>query len=48
MTDAVESYTETYVFCHECGSLDTHLIDRQDATVLKCDACGAISPVSNP
>nr|WP_276657719.1 hypothetical protein [Haloquadratum walsbyi] len=48
MTDAVESYTEIYVFCHECGSPDTHLIDCQDATVLKSDACDAISPVSNP
>ncbi len=45
IADAVESYVEGFVTCSECGSPDTNLIDERGTTVLKCDACGAISPI---
>ena len=45
ITAAVESYVEAFVTCSECGSPDTRLVDERGTTVLRCDACGAISPI---
>lgn len=42
--DAVERFTDAYVRCPECGLPDTRLVDEQGTTVLRCDACGALSP----
>lgn len=42
--DAIERYADAYVRCPECGLPDTRLVDEQGTTVLRCDACGAISP----
>ena len=42
---AIDEYVDTYVLCSECQSPDTHLVDEQGTTVLKCDACGALSSV---
>lgn len=44
VTDAVETYTETYVRCPECGLPDTRLDREQGAELIRCDACGALSP----
>ncbi|GAB3422300.1 translation initiation factor IF-2 subunit beta [Haloparvum alkalitolerans] len=44
MADTVEEYAEAYVFCPECGLPDTRLETQQGAKVIKCEACGAISP----
>ncbi|WP_251342677.1 translation initiation factor IF-2 subunit beta [Haloplanus halophilus] len=46
VADALEEYVETFVTCSECGSPDTRLVEERGATVLKCDACGALSSVS--
>ena len=40
---AIDEYVDTYVRCSECQSPDTRLVDEQGTTVLKCDACGALS-----
>ena len=45
IADAVESYVEDFVTCSECQSPDTNLVDERGTTVLKCDACGAISSI---
>ena len=45
IADAVESYVEDFVTCPECQSPDTNLVDERGTTVLKCDACGAISSI---
>jgi len=42
---ALDAYVDAFVTCSECESPDTRLIEQQGTTVLKCDACGAISPV---
>ena len=42
--DAVSAYVEGYVLCPECGLPDTKLVVEGDARMLKCDACGALSP----
>jgi translation initiation factor 2 subunit 2 len=43
--DALDAYVEAFVRCSECGLPDTRLVEQRGATVLKCDACGAISSV---
>ena len=45
IADAIDEYVDTYVRCSECGSPDTRLVEEQQTTVLKCDACGALSAV---
>ncbi|MFB6126311.1 MAG: translation initiation factor IF-2 subunit beta [Halolamina sp.] len=44
VADAVDAYTDDFVFCPECGLPDTRLVTEQGARVIKCDACGALSP----
>ena|SRR3989338_9417659 len=40
-----QNYLNEYVFCHECKKPDTQIIERNGVKVLKCTACGAISPI---
>jgi translation initiation factor 2 subunit 2 len=42
---ALETYADSYVLCPECGLPDTRLVAEQGTTMLKCDACGALSSV---
>lgn len=44
IADAIEAFCDTYVRCPECGLPDTRLVEEQGAKVIKCDACGALSP----
>ncbi|MFB6125238.1 MAG: translation initiation factor IF-2 subunit beta [Halanaeroarchaeum sp.] len=41
----LDDYVDTYVRCPECGLPDTKLTTEQGAELLKCEACGARSPV---
>jgi translation initiation factor 2 subunit 2 len=43
--EALEAYAEGFVRCSECGLPDTRLVTENGATVLKCDACGALSAI---
>jgi translation initiation factor 2 subunit 2 len=43
--DALDAYVDGFVRCSECGLPDTRLVTENGATVLKCDACGALSAV---
>jgi len=45
VAEAIDEYVDAYVLCNECGLPDTRLVTEQGARVLKCDACGALSPV---
>lgn len=40
---AVEEYADAYVICPECGLPDTNLVTQQGSTMLRCEACGALS-----
>ncbi len=40
-----EYYIKRYVLCQECSRPDTHFIEQHGVKMLKCEACGAISPV---
>ncbi len=41
----VEQYVKTYVLCPICGKPDTHFIEMRGVRMLKCEACGAVSPI---
>jgi len=41
----IQLYIQDYVKCPICGSCDTQLVKEGRYLVLKCEACGAISPV---
>jgi len=43
--ELVNAYAKEYVFCHECGKPDTHIIKRGRVHLLKCEACGARSSI---
>jgi len=43
----LNNYINEYVLCHECGKPDTHFIEQMGVKVLKCEACGATSPVKH-
>jgi translation initiation factor 2 subunit 2 len=41
--DAVDSYTDAFVRCSECGLPDTRLERENGVELLRCEACGARS-----
>jgi translation initiation factor 2 subunit 2 len=42
--DAIEDFADAYVRCPECGLPDTRLVEENGAEMIRCDACGALSP----
>lgn len=42
--DAIEGFADAYVTCPECGLPDTRLVEENGDEMLRCDACGALSP----
>jgi translation initiation factor 2 subunit 2 len=46
IADALDAYTESFVFCPECGLPDTRIETEQGAELLRCEACGARSTTS--
>lgn len=45
IADALDAFVDRYVRCPECGLPDTRLVVENGGDVLRCDACGASSPV---
>ena len=43
--NSVENYIKEYVLCKECKKPDTKFKEMQGIKMLKCDACGAMTPV---
>lgn len=41
----IESYSEKYLYCPECGKPDTKLEKEKGVEIMKCQACGARNPV---
>lgn len=41
---AIDEYADAFVICPECGLPDTSLETEQGTKVLRCTACGALSP----
>jgi translation initiation factor 2 subunit 2 len=44
VAEALDEYVDEFVRCSECGLPDTKLEREQGALILRCEACGAISP----
>ena len=42
----IESYFNQFVLCSECKKPDTIVVTQDGVKMLKCEACGAIKPVS--
>jgi translation initiation factor 2 subunit 2 len=45
MQGVLEDYVETYVRCSECGAPDTHIEKDGRVSILRCEACGAHTPI---
>ncbi|MBI5884659.1 translation initiation factor IF-2 subunit beta [archaeon] len=41
----VQAFIKEYVLCHECNRPDTRYETYQGVRMLKCTACGALSPL---
>jgi len=41
----LDDYVETYVRCTECGAPDTHIEKDGRVAILRCEACGARTPI---
>jgi translation initiation factor 2 subunit 2 len=39
--EKIQTYTETYVICSECGLPDTKMVKEDRTLILECEACGA-------
>ena len=46
INDKIQTYTETFVICSECGRPDTKMVKEGRTLVLECEACGAHRPVN--
>ena len=44
--DKIQTYTDTFVICSECGRPDTKMVKEGRTLVLECEACGAHRPVN--
>lgn len=41
----IKQYADHFVLCSECGKPDTDMVKEKGVELLKCQACGARSPV---
>jgi translation initiation factor 2 subunit 2 len=46
LNERLGKYAREYVLCKECGKPDTSLISQDGANFMRCEACGARSPVA--
>ncbi len=45
INDLFGSFVKNFVLCRECKRPDTKIVEQHGVKVLKCEACGAASPV---
>ncbi len=43
--NSIQNYIKEYVLCKECKKPDTKFKEMQGIKMLKCEACGAMTPV---
>ncbi|MFA6680025.1 MAG: translation initiation factor IF-2 subunit beta [Candidatus Methanomethylophilaceae archaeon] len=46
ISDKIQSYTDTFVICSECGRPDTKMNKEGRTLIIECEACGAHRPVN--
>jgi translation initiation factor 2 subunit 2 len=45
LNQVYNAYIDSYVLCRQCKKPDTKFVNEKGVQVLKCEACGAITPV---
>jgi len=45
--DKLKEYVDSFVICTECNRPDTQLVKKGRATLIRCDACGAVRSVKS-
>jgi translation initiation factor 2 subunit 2 len=45
INDKIKLYAKQYVICPECGKPDTKITKEKEVSYMKCQACGAKSPI---
>ena len=45
MNKIIANYFSQFVLCSECGKPDTKIVTEHGTKMMKCEACGAITPV---
>jgi translation initiation factor 2 subunit 2 len=45
MNQILEKYLKFFVLCSACKKPDTEIVVQNNVKILKCTACGAISPL---
>ena len=45
MNKIIGNYFSQFVLCSECGKPDTKIVTEHGTKMMKCEACGAITPV---
>lgn len=45
INEKVKQYARVFVICPECGKPDTKIIKEREVSFMKCQACGAKSPI---
>ena len=40
-----QRYINQFVLCKQCGKADTKLIIEKGVSMMKCEACGALTPI---
>jgi translation initiation factor 2 subunit 2 len=43
----IKEYADTFVLCSECGKPDTKKVKEKGIELLKCEACGARTPIDD-
>ena len=46
INNKIRQYAQEFVLCSECGKPDTRIINENNVTFLKCQACGAKSHIN--
>ena len=46
LNERLNKYAREYVLCKECGKPDTSLVTQDNMQFMRCEACGARSPVA--
>jgi len=47
INEKIKFYAKQFVLCPECGKPDTRILKEKNISFLKCQACGAKSPINS-
>ena len=47
INEKIKQYARIFVICPECGKPDTKILKEKEVSFMKCQACGAKSPINS-